>query len=111
MKKYPKEFAIKDNVFHRDVENEYENLMDYYARAILVPLKPFSDLKKAYGIGNYKTEREVFYNVSYNKLKDLAEQFKVEVEVIVARIIDVSILEDEECEFEVKENGRRKTII
>ena len=94
--KYPKEFALKENIFHRDVEDKHENLMDYYARAILVPLKPFSDLKKAYGIGNYKTEREVFYNVSYSKLKDLAEQFWVEVEVIVARIIDVSVLEDDQ---------------
>lgn len=85
--------ALKDHIFHNEEKSDLENLMDYYAAAILVPMKQFRDLKSKYKIGNYQDENAVMENISYDKLTDLAEKFNVEVGTIVRRIIEAGCYE------------------
>lgn len=91
-----RKFTLVDNIFKcenpDDEKDDYENLIDYYATAILLPMKSFCNIKQAYGVGSWKTEREVFENTSYYILKDLAEQFGVNVDVVVRRVVETNHL-------------------
>ena len=82
-------FAMKDSILHGIKKDDNEHLMDLIAATILVPKDYFvQDIKNA-DIGVVE-DIEKAKNVGYAVIKELAEKYNVNADMIVRRIVEVS---------------------
>ncbi|MBQ8684969.1 MAG: ImmA/IrrE family metallo-endopeptidase [Clostridia bacterium] len=81
--------AMKDSVLHGKEKNDLEHLMDLFAASILVPKDDFLVDMKSFAIKKTRDVKEAA-RVSFNIVRELAEKYDVNEDLIIRRIAEVS---------------------
>ncbi len=81
--------AMKDSILHGEEKSDVEHLMDLFSASILVPKDDFLKDMEKYSIQKTRDIKEAS-KVSFNTIRELAEKYDVDEDLIIRRITEVS---------------------